>query len=117
MGTKLKTTSFAVVTLLRALCAAAEVPAPMVAHDPLMNQIMSLQLTRPAGAVTGAVRIGSGQVITLNMADPLAPLKPTPGLVAKPAKTKARRKLPHADAQLKKISKDEQRRADWAGRK
>ncbi len=121
MKTKL-TTAISTMMVLAALSASAEVPTVTLAHDPLMNQIMSRQLTQPAGGVTGAVRIGSGQAITLNLIDPLAPLKPVEGLVTKavietPAKTKgSRRKTHRADAQLKKMSED-QRRADWAGHK
>ena len=115
MRTELKTVIFAVLTTLAALSAAAEMPTPIVAHDPLMNQIMSRQLTLPAGGVTGSVRIGSGQAITLILIDLLAPLKPVAGLVEQPVKTKAPRKIRRADEQLKKMSGDE-RRADWAGR-
>jgi hypothetical protein len=102
--------------MMAALSAAAEVTSPTVAHDPLMNQIMSKQLTLAGGGVTGAVRIGSGQAITLSLVDPLAPLKPVEGLVEKPVKAKARRKPRNVREQLKKLSEDE-RRADWAGRK
>lgn len=115
-------TAFAIAALsmLTALSAAAETSSPLIAHDPLMNQIMSKQLTQPLGGVTGAVRIGSGQAITLTIVDPLAPLKPVEGLAPAPAAGKAaaktRRKTRRADAQLKKMS-EEQRRADWAGRK
>ncbi|MDD5303733.1 MAG: hypothetical protein PHS14_11580 [Elusimicrobia bacterium] len=116
MGINLKTAMFAAMTLLAALPAAAETTSPMVAHDPLMNQIMSKQLTLPGGGVTGSVRIGSGQAITLSLVDPLAPLKPVEGLVAKPVKAKARRKVRRADEQLKKMS-EEKHAADWAGRK
>lgn len=114
MGTGLKT-AMIVTALLAALSAAAETASPTVAHDPLMNQIMSRQLTMPDGGVTGSTRLGSGQAITLSLVDPLAPLKPAEGLVEKPIKAK-RRKTRRADAQLRKMSEDE-RRADWAGRK
>lgn len=116
MGIKLTTTMFAAMAMLAALSASAETTSPMVAHDPLMNQIMSKQLTLPGGGVTGSVRIGSGQAITLSLVDPLAPLKPAEGLVAKPVKAKARRKIRRADEQLKKMSEDK-RAADWTGRK
>ncbi len=116
MRTEIKTAIFAAMMTLAALPAAAEVKSPMVAHDPLMSQIMSRQLTLAAGGVTGAVRIGSGQAITLSLIDPLAPLQPVEGLVAKPVKAKAARKVRRADEQLKKMS-DEKRAADWSGRK
>ena len=110
------TAAFTAMTMLAALSASAEVSSPMVANDPLMKQIMSRQLTQEAGGVTGAVRIGSGQAITLSLIDPLAPLKPVAGLVEKPVKPKAGRKVRRADEQLKKMS-DEKRAADWTGRK
>lgn len=116
MKNVLKTAAFAAMTMLAALTASAEVSSPMVANDPLMKQIMSRQLTQATGGVTGAVRIGSGQAITLSMIDPLAPLKPVEGLVEKPVKAKAGRKARRADDQLKKMS-EEKRAADWAGRK
>jgi len=103
--------------LSAALSASAEVTSPTVAHDPLMNQIMSRQLTLPGGGVTGSTRLGSGEAITLSLIDPLAPLKPVEGLVEKPApKAKAARKTRHPAEQLRKMSRDE-RRADWSGRK
>ena len=114
MATNLKTAIFTAM-MMTALSAAAEVSSPIVAHDPLMKQIMSRQLTQAAGGGTGAVRIGSGQAITLSLIDPLAPLKPVAGLVEKPAPVKASRKL-SAQQLLKKLS-DEKRAADWAGRK
>jgi hypothetical protein len=126
MGTNLKTAMFAATMMFAALSAAAEVTSPMVANDPLMKQIMSHQLTQAAGGVTGAVRLGSGQAITLSLIDPLAPLKPVDGLVEKPiverpvvekhAKAKSGRKVRRADEQLSKMSEDK-RSADWAGRK
>lgn len=116
MGTKLQTALFAAIAMLAALSASAETATPTLAHDPLMRQIMSRQLTQAAGGVTGAVRIGSGQAITLSIVDPLAPLKPVEGLVEKPAKAKAGRKPRRAEEQLKKMS-EEKRRADWTGRK
>lgn len=115
MGTNLKTAMFAAMMMLAALPAAAEMNTPTVTHDPLMKQIMSRQLTL-GGGVTGAVRIGSGQSITLSLIDPLAPLKPAEGLVEKPAKAKDARKVRRADEQLKKMS-GEKRAADWTGRK
>lgn len=103
-----------------ALSARAEIVSPTVTHDPLMNQIMSRQLTLPAGGVTGSTRLGSGEAITLNMIDPLAPLMPAEGLVEKPVKPKAAAKgaskVRRTVDQLKKMSRDE-RRADWSGLK
>ena len=133
MKNAIKLATISALILLAALPAIAEVANPTLTHDPLMKQIMSKQLTMPDGGVTGAVRIGSGQAITLNLVDPLTTaaeplkdavadpkaltgLKPVEGLVVKPAKAKARRKIHRADEQLKKFSHDE-RRADWAGRK
>lgn len=114
--------------ILAAALGAANVhaePAPL-AHDPLTNAIMSKQLTLPDGGVTGAVRIGSGQAIALNLASPLvepaaalkdavadktalAPLKVAEGL--KPAKAKKRR-LRHDREKLEDLS-GAGRRADW----
>jgi hypothetical protein len=120
MKIELKTAAIAAMMMLAALTASAETASPMVSNDPLMKQIMSRQLTQITGGVTGAVRIGSGQAITLSMIDPLAPLQPAEGLVEKPApapaRTKASRKPRRADEQLKKMS-DDKRAADWAGRK
>ena len=116
MGTKIKTAMFAALLTMAALSASAEVTTPTVNHDPLMRQIMSLQLTSPAGGVTGSTRLGSGQAISLSLVDPLAPLKPVEGLAQKPVKAKASRKVRRADEQLRKMS-DEKRAADWSGRK
>lgn len=115
MRSKFKTAIFAALPILTALSAAAEGTIPLAVHDPLMSQIMSRQLTLPAGGITGSVRIGSGQAITLLLVDLLAPLKPVAGLVEKTAKANAPRKIRRADEQLKKMSEDA-RRADWAGR-
>lgn len=127
MRTAIKTAAIAAGVMLSALAASAEVNGAIVA-DPLMKQILSRQLTAAAGGVTGAVRLGSGQTIELSMVDPLAPLKPVEGLVAKrveaapeasedaPAKAKASRRARRADEQLRKMS-DEKRAADWVGRK
>ena len=131
MKTSIKTALLTTMVLLAALHAAAEVSSPALTHDPLTNQIMSKQLTLSGGGVTGAVRIGSGQSITLNLdplsaaeplkdavADPkaLTGLKPVEGLAVKPVKAKSRRKIHRVSEQLKKMSSDE-RRADWSGRK
>lgn len=115
----LKTTALAAILAMTASSAAAEVKSPTVAHDPLMTAIMSRQLTLPAGGVTGSTRLGSGEAITLSIADPLAPLQPVAGLVEKPAPkavVKASKKARRADEQLRKLS-DEKRAADWSGRK
>lgn len=97
-----------------------------LAHDPLTNAIMSKQLTLPDGGVTGAVRIGSGQAITLSLASPLAestatlkdavaektalaPLKVEAGL--KPAKA-VKRRLRRDTEKLDDLSRAG-RRADW----
>ena len=116
MRTQLKTAALAAMMTLSAFSAAAETSSPTVAHDPLMKQIMSRQLTLADGGVTGSTRLGSGQAITLSLVDPLAPLKPAEGLAPKPAvKAKARRKVRNVREQLRKMSEDE-RRADWSGR-
>jgi hypothetical protein len=117
MRIELRTAMIAAALMAGALSAAAETAVPTIAHDPLMNQIMSRQLTLPAGGVTGSTRLGSGEAITLNMIDPLAPLRPAEGLVEKPAvKAKAVRKVRRTVDQLRKMSRDD-RRADWSGRK
>ncbi len=130
MRNAIKAAVFTVMTMLAAFRASAEVSSPSLNHDPLTNQIMSRQLTVAGGGVTGAVRIGSGQAIALNLADPLvsssdtlkdavadpkalAGLKPAAGLVVK---AKPHRKIRRVSEQLKKMS-DEERRADWSGRK
>ena len=115
--------------MLAAALGAANVhaePAPL-AHDPLTDAIMSKQLTLPDGGVTGAVRIGSGQAISLSLASPLestatlkdavadtaslAPLKPEAGL--KPAKpSKSKRRVRHDREKLDDLSAAG-RRADW----
>lgn len=129
----IKAAAFTAMTMLAALRAPAETTSASLNHDPLTNQIMSRQLTVAGGGVTGAVRIGSGQSIALNLADPLSGssdtlkdavadpkaldgLKPAEGLAPKAVKPKSRRKIRRATEQLKKMSDDE-RRADWAGRK
>ncbi len=122
----------AVLAALAGIPAAAETAT--IGHDPLTRQIMSRQLTAPQGGVTGAVRIGSGQAIALNLADPLAsastetlkdavsgagalaPLKPAEGLSVKPAKGKAKRRARTDREKLGDLS-DAGRRADWSGRK
>jgi hypothetical protein len=116
MRTKLKTAMLAAMLTMAPLSVSAEVTSPMVTHDPLMRQIISLQLTSPAGGVTGSTRLGSGQAITISLADPLVPLQPAEGLAAKPVKAKAERKVRRADEQLKKMS-EQKRAADWSGRK
>lgn len=130
----MKTVLLSTMILMAALNAAAETTAATAVQDPLTKQIMSRQLTQTNGGVTGAVRIGSGQAITLSIADPLSPapsdalkdavadsksldgLKPVEGLKPKAEKPKARRKARNAGEQLRKLS-DEQRKADWSGRK
>ena len=131
MKTAIKTALMSAMLLSGASRAFAETANPTLTHDPLMKQILSKQLTTAGGGVTGAVRIGSGQAITLNLADPLTSadlkdavadpkalsgLKPAAGLAAKPVKAKARRKVRRDSELLKKMS-DEERRADWSGRK
>lgn len=107
---------------LAALNVAAVPEETTMGHDPLMRRIMSEQLTQSNGGLTGAVRIGSGESITLTgehptVIDPPPPLKPASGLAVKPAKARPRQKSPRrADEQLKALSTAE-RRADWSGRK
>lgn len=93
--------------LLIAALAAAE-PAgshnnpSLVSQDPLMRQILHKQLTSSNGGVITAVRVGSGQSVEL--VDPLAPLKP----VIKPAPApKKAAPVKKADEQLKFLSKPE----------
>lgn len=110
--------------LLAALGARAEMPQ-MLGNDPLSRQILT-KTAQENGGVTAAVRVGTGQTIELKLieanastsANPftvkMAPaatdaylqLKPAAGLVAKPAKAKAKKeKAPkHAVDQLKKVS-------------
>jgi hypothetical protein len=104
-----------------------------LAHDPLTKQIMRSELTSSGGGVTAAVRLGSGQTIVLDLADPLTSppsglkdavadtkalggLKPAAGLAPKAEKTKTRRKVRRDSELLRKMS-DDGRKADWAGRK
>lgn len=71
--------------LAAALPSAAAMPAA-IDQDPLMRQILSKQLTHPNGGVTAAVAVkGAANGISLELADPLAPLKPAEGLVERPA--------------------------------
>lgn len=119
--------------VLAATAALAET-APTTVQDPLMKQIMSRQLTQQNGGVTGVVRIGSGEAISLSIVDPLTPvsapadlkdavkdetvlrgLKVADGLTVKPAKQR-RRKARNAGEQLHKLG-DEGRKADWSGAK
>ena len=134
MKTAYMTALFSAMIMLASTRAGAEASNTTLTNDPLMKQIMSRQLTVPGGGVTGAVRIGSGQTITLSLIDPLsavsgeplkdavadpkalAGLKPAAGLAAKPVKSKSRRKVRRDSELLKKMSDDE-RRADWSGRK
>lgn len=71
--------------LAAALPCAAAMPAA-IDQDPLMRQILSKQLTHPNGGVTAAVAVkGAANGISLELADPLAPLQPAEGLVERPA--------------------------------
>jgi hypothetical protein len=110
-----------------ALGASAQTSAA-AAGDPLLQKIMNRQITESNSGVTGVVRIGSGQVIPLDMA-PLTPaeplkdavadpkalngLKAAPGLVKKAAK-RVRAKPRRATEQLEKLNV-EKRKADWSG--
>lgn len=114
MKTLLKTAMFAAMALAAALPASAEISAPALTHDPLMKLIVR-QLATPGGGLSGVTRLGSGQAIPLQIADPLAPLAPAEGLVEKPAKAKTARKPRRAVDELKKMSGDKHR-ADWNGR-
>lgn len=92
----MKTGLLTMILTLAALNAAAEAPAaPMAEHDPLMRQIMSKQLTQSNGGVTGAVRIASGQTISLNIVDPPSISISTESLRDAVAEPRARR--PDAD--------------------
>lgn len=76
------------------LPSAAAMPA-VIDQDPLMKQILSKQLTHPNGGVTAAVAVkGAANGISLELADPLAPLKPAEGLVRRPDPAKKRKAKP-----------------------
>ena len=105
--------------MLAALGARAEMPQ-MLGTDPLSRQILT-KTAQANGGVTAAVRVGSGQVIELKLADvsssapfaaQMAPaanptdlaLKPAADLTAKP-KAKKKEKAPkHAVDQLKRTA-------------
>src|ERR1700722_4744332 len=95
--------------LFAALGARAEMPQ-MLGTDPLSRQILT-KTAQANGGVTAAVRVGSGQVIELKLADvtagvpenaqmapaaasPVLNLKPAEGLVLKPAKKVKAKKDP-----------------------
>lgn len=104
--------------MLAALGAHAEMPQ-MLGSDPLSRQILT-KTAQANGGVTAAVRVGSGQVIKLDLADvtaaPLAAkmapaatsaylaLNPTTGLAPKPVKAKAKKAPKRAVDQLKHVS-------------
>jgi hypothetical protein len=132
MTTALKTALLPALLLWGAARACAQTANPTLPYDPLMKKIMSYVLTLPGGGVTGAVRSGSGEPITLNLVDPLSPseplkdagadpkaltgLKPAKDLAPKAVKPKSRRKFHDDSALLKKMAEDA-RHADWPGRK
>ena len=106
------------VLMLAALGARAEMPQ-MLGTDPLSRQILT-KTAQENGGVPAAVRVGSGQVIMLSLADvssapfsaKMAPaasatdlaLKPAADLAAKP-KAKKKAKAPkHAVDQLKRTA-------------
>ncbi len=98
----------------------AELPQ-MLGSDPLSRQILT-KTAQVNGGVTAAVRVGSGQVIELKLADvtagvpdnaqmapaaasPVLNLKPAEGLAPKPAKkVKAKKDPKRAVDQLKHVS-------------
>ena len=91
----------------------------MLGNDPLTRQILT-KTAQANGGVTAAVRVGSGQVIELKLADisadplpaqmapaavsPAVPLKPAAGLAPKAAKAKAKKPIKRAVDQLKRVS-------------
>jgi hypothetical protein len=94
-------------TLLAAVGARAETgPITMretVINDPLMRAADRRRLIEGVPVIYAAVRGEAGRVVSVPLADPLAPLAPVAGLkpeTAKPAKKKA---LKAADAQLKRV--------------
>lgn len=88
-------------------------PSALVSQDPLMRQIFYRQLTQNNGGVTTAVRLATGQSVELQ--DPLAPLKPASGLspsaVKKPSKNK-----PVKDASEQLRALDGKGRSKWPSR-
>src|ERR1700722_559526 len=104
--------------LFAALGARAEIPQ-MLGTDPLSRQILT-KTAQVNGGVTAAVRVGSGQVIELKLADisaapfpaqlappavsPALALKPPAGLAPKAAKAKAKKPIKRAVDQLKHVS-------------
>jgi hypothetical protein len=103
--------------MMLALGAGAEGMPQMLGSDPLSRQILS-KTAQENGGVTAAVRVGSGQVISLQLADvtataplavaatnPAAALKTADGLKPKAAKTaKAKKHVKRAVDQLKHMS-------------
>jgi hypothetical protein len=105
--------------LFAALGARAEIPQ-MLGTDPLSRQILT-KTAQENGGVTAAVRVGSGQVVELKLADmsaspfpaqmapaavsPAINLKPAEGLVPKPSKAKAKKAPRRAVDQLKRVFK------------
>ena len=105
--------------LFTALGARADMPQ-MLGNDPLSRQILT-KTTCVNGGVTAAVRLGSGQVVKLELSDvsfapfptqmapaaasPAVALMPAAGLAPKAAKVKAKKKTRLAVNQLKHVSK------------
>lgn len=105
--------------MMLALGAGAEGMPQMLGSDPLSRQILS-KTAQANGGVTAAVRVGSGQVIALQLADasavapaaalaapatsPAAALKPAEGLKPKAAKAKSKKPSRRAADQLKRAS-------------
>ncbi|MFI5346721.1 MAG: hypothetical protein ACHQ51_10140 [Elusimicrobiota bacterium] len=103
--------------MMLALGAGAEGMPQMLGSDPLSRQILT-KTAQENGGVTAAVRVGSGQVIALQIADvssapfaaplaaaasaPAVGLKPAEGLAQKPVKAeKAKKPVKHAVDQLR----------------
>lgn len=111
--------------MLTALGARAEGMPQMMGTDPLSRQILT-KTAQVNGGVTAAVRVGSGQVIELKLADvssaplgaalapaaasPAAALKPAGELAPKPAKVKARKPAHRAIEQLKRAAAPAEKR-------
>lgn len=93
--------------MLAALAASAQGLPQAIGGDFLTKQILRKATYQKNGGVTGAVAVGTGQVIELRVSETatLAPLAPAKGLIAKAsAKIKAKKPARRAAEQLKRVS-------------
>lgn len=113
--------------MMLALGAGAEGMPQILGSDPLSRQILT-KTAQANGGITAAVRVASGQVIALQLAEVssapfaarLAPaaaspdegLKTAAGLAPKARKAKAKKPVKRADEQLKRVSKTK----SWSGK-